>query len=224
MIFSSTFEEHMERLEAVFSRLHTHNLKLKASKCQFLKSSITYLGHVVSEDGIHTDPEKTEAVRTWPVPKSVKDVRSYIGFTGYYRRFIQDYARIARPLNDLLVGHCTNKTAKKGKTKKVPFIWTDSQQNAFETLKEKLISATILAYADYSLPFRLHTDASNVGLGAVISATRWCGSSGHICKQKPQVIREELSGPQTGVLGIEMGHHRKVSLLSVWCQIQCGHG
>ena len=168
VIFSTTFEEHLERLEAVFSRLHSHNLKLKASKCEFLKTSVTYLGHVVSEAGIHTDPEKTEAVRTWPVPKSVKDVRSYLGFTGYYRRFIRDYAKIARPLNDLLVGHCTSKSGKKGKSRKTPFIWTDSQQKAFESLKEKLISAPILAYADYSLPFKLHTDASNVGIGAVL--------------------------------------------------------
>ena len=170
IIFSTTFEEHLERLEAVFERLKDHNLKLKASKCEFMKSRVTYLGHVVSENGIETDPDKTEAVRTWPIPRTVKDVRAYLGFTGYYRRFIQNYARIARPLNDLLIGHSTSKKGKKknAREKKTPFIWTEKQQNAFDTLKERLVNPPVLAYADYRLPFKLHTDASTTGLGAVL--------------------------------------------------------
>ena len=91
IIFSTTFEEHLQRLEAVFTRLQDHNLKLKAKKCDFLKSEVTYLGHVVSEEGIKTDPEKTEAIKNWPVPKFVKDVRSFLGFAGYYRRFIKGF-------------------------------------------------------------------------------------------------------------------------------------
>ncbi|MEW8091524.1 MAG: reverse transcriptase family protein, partial [Candidatus Thiodiazotropha endolucinida] len=90
IIFSATFEEHLNRLEAVFSRLKEHNLKLKASKCEFLQSKVTYLGHIVSEAGIQTDPEKTEAIKNWPRPNSVKDVRSFLGFTGYYRRLIKN--------------------------------------------------------------------------------------------------------------------------------------
>ena len=135
-----------------------------------MKSRVTYLGHVVSEMGIETDPDKTEAIRTWPIPKTVKDVRSFLGFTGYYRRFIQNYARIARPLNDLLVGHCTNKKAKKGKprTRKTPFTWTETQQDAFDTLRDRLMKPPVLSYADYRLPFKLHTDASTTGLGAVL--------------------------------------------------------
>ena len=175
IIFSSTFEEHLDRLEAVFTRLQQHNLKLKASKCEFMKSKVTYLGHVVSQDGIQTDPDKTEAVRTWPVPKSVKDVRAFLGFTGYYRRFIQNFARIARPMNDLLIGQGNNTKGKRPraktsdtKTKKTPFIWLNKQQEAFKTLKDKLLHPPVLAYADYSLPFKLHTDASNTGLGAVL--------------------------------------------------------
>ena len=170
IIFSSSFEEHIERLEAVFSRLQEHNLKLKASKCEFLKSRVAYLGHIVSESGIETDQTKIEAIKIWPVPKSIKDVRSFLGFTGYYRRFIKNFASIARPLNDLLVGHGTS-NKKKGQQKshkKTPFVWTDRQQKSFETLKEKLSNPPILAYADYSLPFSLHTDASSVGLGAVL--------------------------------------------------------
>ena len=175
IIFSSTFGEHLDCLEAVFTRLQQHNLKLKASKCEFMKSKVTYLGNVVSQDGIQTDPDKTEAVRTWPVPKSVKDARAFLGFTGYYRRFIQNLARIARPLNDLLIGQGNNTKGKRSrakksdtKTKKTLFIWLNKQQEAFKTLKDKLLHPPALAYADYSLPFKLHTDASNTGLGAVL--------------------------------------------------------
>ena len=170
IIFSSTVEEHLERLEAAFSRLAQHNLKLKASKCEFLRSRVTYLGYVVSEDGIEIDPEKTDAIKTRCVPTTVKEVRAFLGFAGYYRKFLKDYAKIARPLNDLLIGHCTNSKGKKPKSelKKSPFIWTEKQHQAFDTVKEKLISPLILAYADYQLPFKLHTDASTTGLGTVL--------------------------------------------------------
>ena len=96
---------------------------------------------------------------------------SFLGFTGYYRRFIKNYARIARPLNDLLVGHSTakkDKASKKPRAKKIPFVWTESQQTAFETLKEKLTNPPVLAFANYCLPFQLHTDASTTGLGVVL--------------------------------------------------------
>ena len=128
------------------------------------------MGHIVLEFGIETDPDKIQAIKMWPIPKSTKDVRSFLGFTGYYRRFIKDFASIARPLNDLLVGHGTTKKAKKKqqKPKKVPFVWTEKQQEAFETLQEKLTNPPILAYADYPLPFKLHTDASSSSLGAVL--------------------------------------------------------
>jgi hypothetical protein len=119
LIFSSTFEEHLERLEGVFARLEKHNLKLKPSKCEFFKSEVKYLGHIVSKKGIQTDPEKISALKTWPVPKNIKTLRSFLGFTGYYRRFVKDYARLVKPLNNLLVGHPTNKKAKSSKKKKV---------------------------------------------------------------------------------------------------------
>ncbi|MCG8113688.1 MAG: RNase H-like domain-containing protein, partial [Candidatus Thiodiazotropha taylori] len=170
LIFSSTFEEHLSRLEAVFSRLHQHGLKLKPSKCEFFKSSVKYLGHVVSENGVETDPEKIEALASWPIPTNIKTLRSFLGFTGYYRRYIKDYAKIVKPLNDLLVGHPTHKpsTAKSKKKSGVPWEWGETQQNAFSTIKDKLSSPPILAYADFKKPFILHTDASLEGLGAVL--------------------------------------------------------
>ena len=173
IIFTSTFEEHLGQLEAVFKRLQEHNLKLKASKCEFFKNRVVYLGHVVSEDGIRTDPSKIEAVRSWPIPKCIKDVRKFLGFTGYYRRFIRNYAAIARPLNDLLVGHSTNpKNKRKSATKHTPFAWAEEQQNSFDTIFSKLTSPPVLAYADYSKPFTLHTDASSNGLGGVLYTTQ----------------------------------------------------
>ena len=169
IIFSSTFEEHLERLNAVFKNLEVHNLKLKPSKCEFFKSRVVYLGHVVSEDGIHTDPAKTEAVRNWPIPRCTKDVRKFLGFTGYYRRFIEGYAAIARPLNDLLIGHSTNPGAKKkSSVTATPFEWGTEQQKSFETIVRRLTNPPVLGYADYRLPFSLHTDASGSGLGAAL--------------------------------------------------------
>ena len=169
IIFSRSVDEHLERLKAVFTRLRQHNLKLKASKCEFFRSRVTYLGHVVSEEGIESDPEKLKDVKSWPVPKDVKQLRSFLGFAGYFRKFIKGYASIARPLNDLLVGHSGAKASKRGKrTKSVPYIWTGQHQEAFDRLKDELTHPPVLAYADYTKPFKLHTDASTIGLGAVL--------------------------------------------------------
>ena len=124
IIFSSSFGEHLSQLDSVFTRLQEHNLKLKASKCEFFRNQVVYLGHGVSEEGIQTDPSKIDAVKSWPIPKNTQDVRKFLGLTGYYRRFIRDYAAIARPFNDLLVGHPTNfKNKRKSKTKQTPFSW-----------------------------------------------------------------------------------------------------
>ena len=116
---------------------------------------------MVSEEGIEVDPEKTEAVREWPVPKTVTDVRSFLGFTNQYRKFISKYAHIAGPLNQLVSGD----NAKK-KRKEVQ--WTSECQEAFETLKECCCTTPVLTYTDYKKPFKLHTDASDLGLGAVL--------------------------------------------------------
>ena len=99
LIFSENFDEHIRRLEACFERLSKHGLKLKPNKCEFFMRKVTYLGYEVSEEGIHTDPKKLTALTTWPVPKNIKEVRTFLGFTGYYRRFVKDYAKIVKPLN-----------------------------------------------------------------------------------------------------------------------------
>ena len=136
-------------------------MKLKPSKCEFFKQRIAYLGHIVSDKGIKTDPKKIEAIVNWPVPKTVHDVRSFLGFTNYYWKFIYKYAQKAKPLNKLISGE----NAKK-KHSKVD--WTDECQTTFELLKETCTNTPVLAYADYKKPFRLNTDASEKGLGAVL--------------------------------------------------------
>ena len=161
VIFSKSPEEHIEWLDAVLTKIEDAGLKLKPSKCEFFKHRIAYLGHIVSDKGIETDPKKIEAILKWPVPKTVHDVRSFLGFTNYYRKFIYKYAQKAKPLNKLISGD----NAKK-KHSKVD--WTDECQTAFDLLKETCTNTPKLAYANYKKPFHLNTDASERGLGAVL--------------------------------------------------------
>ena len=161
IVFAKSPEEHLNRLEGVLLKLQAAGLKLKPSKCDFFKEKITYLGHVVSKEGIATDNEKVRVIKEWPVPKTVTEVRSFLGFTNYYRKFIYKYAHVARPLNELISG-------ENAKYKKRKVQWSDACQSAFEKLKEICSETPILAYADYSKDFRLNTDASELGLGAVL--------------------------------------------------------
>src|SRR5207237_6147156 len=142
-----TFEEHQQRLELVFQRLRSANLTLKPSKCTFGESKIPYLGHVISRDGISVDPEKVSAISKFPVPKSLTDIRSFVNMCGYYRRFVHKFSEIASPLNLLL-------------RKDQPFVWADEQEQAFETLKAKLVCSPILGYPMEEAPTSIHCDSS----------------------------------------------------------------
>ena len=169
IVYSNTFDEHIERLDRVFTRLREHGLKLKPEKCKFLQHKVTYVGHQISSDGITTDPEKTRAVSEWKSPTTVKELRSFLGFCSYYRRFVKDFARIAGPLHQL-VNNCLHEL-KVEKKLKVPFMkrWNSECQTAFDALKTKLTHAPVLGFADYNKPFIVETDASHIGLGAVLS-------------------------------------------------------
>ena len=156
IVFSSDFDTHLQRLEVVLQRFKGANLKLKPSKCELLQTEVRYLGHIVSKDGVKTDPDKVKAVVEWTTPKCTPEVRSFVGFVGYYRRFCPDYATVAKPLNRL--------TAKG-----VDFKWGHEEQESFEKMKMFMSQAPVLAYPDPKLPYIVDTDASLYGVGAVIS-------------------------------------------------------
>jgi RNase H-like domain found in reverse transcriptase/Reverse transcriptase (RNA-dependent DNA polymerase)/Integrase core domain/Integrase zinc binding domain/Zinc knuckle len=156
ILFSKSVEEHLERLELLFTTLRTANLKLKPSKCKLIRREVGFLGHIVSDKGISTDPDKISAVQDWPVPTSVTEVRSFLGLCGYYRRFVSHFSEIAAPLHALTGKHVT-------------FQWGDKCQTAFETLKQRLTTSPILSMPTDEGEYRLDTDASNVAIGAVLS-------------------------------------------------------
>ena len=156
LIFSKTFDEHLDHINQVFQRLRSASLTLKPSKCHFAVPSLIYLGHTISKQGIGLDPSNTDAVRTFPVPKNQRDVRSFLGLANFYRRFCKDFAKIANPLNKLL-------------QKNTKFVWTDQAQIAFDSLKQSLITAPMLYYPDLNNGFCLTTDASDISLGYILS-------------------------------------------------------
>ncbi|UYV77521.1 K02A2.6-like, partial [Cordylochernes scorpioides] len=155
IVFSDDFEEYLRRLQLVLNCLKKAGLCLNSKKCKFGAKTITVLGHEVSENGIRPDQEKIRAVRDFATPRSLKEVRSFLGLSSYYGRFIPNYAHVAQPLNDLL-------------KKDSAFNWNQEEQNAFEALKSALISEPALGHFDYSSPTEIHTDASNYGIGAVL--------------------------------------------------------
>lgn len=153
LIYSPTLEEHLKHLEIVFQLLGRHKLYAKMSKCEFGVEQVKYLGHVISREGVSIDEEKVEAMRNWPLPKTLEGLRGFLGLTGYYRRFVKDYGIIAKPLHDML--------------KRDQFEWNLEARNAFNQLKEIMSQTPILALPDFSQPFTLQYDASGVGIGAV---------------------------------------------------------
>jgi transposase InsO family protein len=163
IIFSQTLTENIQRLDKVFSILRQHGLKLKMKKCQFFKPSVKYLGHIVSKHGISTDDDKISCIVNWKVPMNVKEVKSFLGFAGYYRRFIRHFSQIAEPLLNIAKTNVKHPKATFGDK------WTKDCQDSFEKLKCLLSSTPVLGYADFTVPFILETDASSHGLGAVLS-------------------------------------------------------
>lgn len=156
VIFASSLQEHEQKLTEVFNRLRKNGLKVQPDKCEFMRKEVAYLGHIISSEGVKPNPDKVRAVREFPVPKSCKDIKSFLGLAGYYRRFIANFSRITKPLTGLL-------------KKDVPFIWGESQQRAFDTCKNILTTSPILQYPDFSKEFVLTTDASIHAIGAILS-------------------------------------------------------
>ena len=156
IIYSTTYENHIQHLRKVFQAIKQANLMIKLKKCHFCLPNITYLGHVVGRNGLQPDPAKIDKVKSFPIPVDLTSLRSALGLFSYYRRFVPGFSKIAKPLTHLL-------------KKEEPFSWTDAQQKAFDILKDKLVTAPILQYPNFNKPFILYTDASGNGLGAVLS-------------------------------------------------------
>lgn len=167
VVFSSTVQEHIHRLEMVLSHLQKEGLKLKLEKCAFFRMEVKYLGHIISRDGVSTDPERIAAVSSWVQPTRVSELRSFLGFASYYRRFVAGISKLAAPFHRL-VGEM-NKVRGSNHQRLVATAWTKECEDSFQTLKKRLASAPTLAYANFSLPFLLEVDASFSGLGAVLS-------------------------------------------------------
>ncbi|KAL4582981.1 hypothetical protein LXL04_007545 [Taraxacum kok-saghyz] len=155
LVYSPTSDEHLTHLETVFATLTSHQCFAKASKCEFATEEIHYLGHLISATGVSVDPDKITAITDWPRPNTLTQLRGFLGLTGYYHRFVQNYARLAKPLTDLLQGS--------------GFAWNPSADDAFQNLKRHLTSVPTLALPDFTQPFDVTTDASGTGIGAVLS-------------------------------------------------------
>ncbi|MCH81106.1 RNA-directed DNA polymerase (Reverse transcriptase), partial [Trifolium medium] len=154
LIYSKDWDSHIKHLKEVLSLLNDHKLVANRKKCSFAQKSVEYLGHLITGEGVACDPNKVISVVQWPQPRNVKGVRGFLGLTGYYRKFIKDYGKIAKPLTEL--------------TKKDSFKWNEQAQLAFEKLKDRLTTAPVLALPDFSKSFLIECDASGTGLGAIL--------------------------------------------------------
>ncbi|KAL0549264.1 hypothetical protein IC582_013745 [Cucumis melo] len=155
LIYSKTEAEHEKHLRMVLQTLRDNKLYAKFSKCEFWLKQVSFLGHVVSKAGVSVDPAKIEAVTGWTRPSTVSEVRSFLGLAGYYRRFVENFSRIATPLTQL---------TRKG----APFVWSKAGKDSFQNLKQKLVTAPVLTVSDGSGSFVIYSDASKKGLGCVL--------------------------------------------------------
>lgn len=157
IIFSKSLDEHYQHIRLIFKKLRDFNLKIELNKCEFFKKEVPFLGHVITQNGIRPNPSKIEAISKYPIPKTTKEIKSFLGIAGYYRRFIKDFSKIVAPITK-----CLKKNTKID-------VNDPDYIAAFELCKELLTNAPILAYPDFQKTFYLTTDASNVALGGVLS-------------------------------------------------------
>jgi hypothetical protein len=155
LVYSPDLTTHLDHLRTVFLLLSKDQWKLKLSKCTFAQQQLVYLGHVISSAGVSTDPSKIAAIANWPVPTSAKELRGFLGLAGYYRKFVRHFGLLAKPLTTLLKKHSL-------------FVWTADHDTAFQNLKTALCQSPVLALPNFTRPFCIETDASDLGIGAVL--------------------------------------------------------
>ncbi|KAI2666686.1 Transposon Tf2-6 polyprotein [Labeo rohita] len=157
LIYSNSYSDHVQHVRAVLQRLIEHQLYAKEEKCEFHQQSISFLGYVISPEGVAMDETKVNAVRNWPRPRTIKELQRFLGFSNFYRRFIRNFSTVAAPLSSML---------KQGKTR---LTWTPSAIQAYDELRQRFTTAPILHHPDPNLPFLVEVDASSTGVGAVLS-------------------------------------------------------
>ena len=160
LIYSRTLQDHVQHVRFVLQKLRDNSFYAKHSKCDFFQKSIVYLGHLITENGVEIEPSRIEKVKLWPIPRNIRELRSFLGFVGFLRKSIRNYSKLTTPLTDLLKGH-PRKSVK-------PISWNEQLDKSFETLKEHVCQAPTLLLPDPSKPFSIETDASDYAIGAVL--------------------------------------------------------
>ena len=182
LVYSRSEEEHWEHLRKVFDLLRAHKLFAKESKCEFFKTEVHYLGHIIPNEGIMMDPSKVEAIIQWPHPKNLEELQIFLGLAGFYRKFIRDYAKIAVPM--------TNQLKAKGRN----FSWGEEQQRSFDKLKVAIATAPILAVVDPHKPFVVEIDASSTVIGAVLLQD---GRPRLLLRVKSSIVHNKITQPMS---------------------------
>ncbi|XP_059066066.1 uncharacterized mitochondrial protein AtMg00860-like [Cryptomeria japonica] len=157
LIFSKTWDEHLQHVEQVISMLQQHKPYANREKCSFGLKRIQYLGYIVDNRGVHVDPAKIQLIRDWPSPTNITDLRTFLGLANFYHKFVLGFSHLTWPMNQVLRGGS-----------KAKFVWTKAQERAFEGLKSRLCSAPVLALLDLQQPFEIETNASDYAIGAVL--------------------------------------------------------
>ena len=173
LVHAESLDELKTRTLKVLDRLCKFGLKLDPRKCTFGATQVKHLGYLISEGTVRPDPDKIATVKEWPHPQTIKDVKSFLGFAGFYRRFIPNFSKLAKPLNDLTLGYLPSKSKAKSKTSltlntNITSLWTGVQEDSFKTLIDMLTSDLVITLADRTKPFFLHCDASGFGIGAIL--------------------------------------------------------